>query len=177
MTHRNPQSKAAKSVLLFTIYVRDLERKVIEGISLVVFYSHSDTPVFCALHKMESQSDLDRMWELLTETNEHLQIPLIYVIAPLSAIAFTLLICCCYFCTKACCYDDPDVHFIPSVPPGVRPRYPVNIIRSRQDQTDGPSCSVRDIDIVESETVVELDENALDRVNAMYKKRNYQVRE
>ncbi|KAM8705098.1 hypothetical protein ACLKA7_009544 [Drosophila subpalustris] len=126
---------------------------------------------------MEHKSEFEKIWEFLFETNEHLQIPLIYVLVPLSAIAFILLICCCFFCIRACCYDEPEVHIIPSFVPTVRPRHPVNIVGREVDQTDAPSGSVRDIDVINSETCVELDENALDKVNAMYKKRNYQMPE
>ncbi|XP_064553080.1 uncharacterized protein LOC135438636 [Drosophila montana] len=130
---------------------------------------------------MDFTAEFEKFWAYLNESDNFLHIPLLYVVIPLACLTLLLLNCCCFCCLTQCC-EETEVRFVPrSVPTLPARRNTADIIRPGVDNrqtASGSRAGANETDASgeeQSATCVELDENVVDQVNAMYKKRNYRV--
>lgn len=111
---------------------------------------------------------LKKAWDFLLRSDNALGFPLIHVVAPLAIIAVILISVCLILCCRTLCCDK-EVHVMPNS------RRRRRTVALDDGEVVGPSRTTQHETISSShgEVTTKLDPEVVNKINAVYEKRNY----
>lgn len=111
---------------------------------------------------------LKKAWDFLLKSDSALGFPLIYLVGPLAIIAIILICVCLILCCRALCCDK-EVHVMPNS----RRRRRTVALDDEEVMETSRGTQHETIKSSHGEVTTQLDPEVLNKIKAVYEKRNY----